>query len=157
MAHGWTPALLSRRLRDNPALHALDAGSAQEPLGPVTLILPWPPSANHRTTPVAHGRTILTRAVKEYKRQAALAILSQHRGYAPLSGPLRVHYDFHQQDQRRHDLDNLMKDIQDCCTAMHVWHDDSQIDYGSWQRHRGAALPYVKFLITKLRCPGDDV
>src|SRR5262245_38666487 len=138
MGQGWTAAALSKRLRENPGLRALDAGSQEEPLGPVVLVLPWPPTLNHRHVPTSNGRLVKAPAVRAYERQAELAIGVQHRGYAPLTGPLYVAWEFHQHDQRRRDLDNLMKGILDTCTRMKVFEDDSQIDGGSWHRIRHA-------------------
>jgi Holliday junction resolvase RusA-like endonuclease len=148
MSTDWTEASLVRHLREKET-RILDAGSGREPLGPVVLVLPWPPTLNHRHIPV--GRRLVTHpAVLDYRHQAELAISLQHRGYAPLTGRLAVRWEFHQHDHRRRDLDNLQKEVLDCCTRMRVYDDDSQIDAGSWQRIRGVEHPYIKLTITRL-------
>ena len=146
-------AWVRRYMRAHPDLPPVLLGPGEEPLGPVVLVLPWPPSANHRLTPVGKGTLVRKPEVRDYGRLAELAIATQHRQQAALTGPLHTAWEFHQHDARRRDLDNLMKEIQDLCTKMQVWQDDSQIDAWSGRRFRGVAQPYIKLTITKLGQP----
>lgn len=57
------------------------------------------------------------------KRSMAL----HQRGTFPMKGPVRMVCEFHRGDERRCDLDNLVKAAKDALTAARVWDDDSQV------------------------------
>jgi len=91
----------------------------------VDLTLPWPPSTNTywRTF---QGRMIISAKGREYRKAVADQVLIQ-RGAKNLAGKLVVEIEAWRPDNRRRDLDNLLKAALDGCTHAGVWEDDSNI------------------------------
>ena len=151
MFDGWTEAhVINAMVRQGRGVVPEALWGSVEPVDPVVLVLPWPPSENHRTTPIGWGKKILTVETKAYRVTVKEKIGIQHRGYAPLSGPLHVVIEFHQADKRRRDVQNLSKDLLDVLTEMHVYSDDSQIDWLEHKRFRDCTQPYIQLTIARL-------
>jgi crossover junction endodeoxyribonuclease RusA len=93
----------------------------------VDLTLPWPPSVNTywRTF---QGRMIISANGRQYRKDVADQVLIQ-RGAKHIAGKIRVVIEAHRPDNRRRDLDNLLKAVLDGCTHAGVWEDDSNIVY----------------------------
>ena len=91
----------------------------------IELTLPWPPSMNTywRTF---NGRMIISAQGREYRKAVADQVLIQ-RGAKHYEGKTRVVIEAHRPDNRRRDLDNLLKAVLDACTHAGVWVDDSNI------------------------------
>jgi crossover junction endodeoxyribonuclease RusA len=106
----------------------------------IELTLPWPPSTNTywRTF---QGRMIISAKGREYRKAVADQVLIQ-RGAKNLAGKLVVEIEAWRPDNRRRDLDNLLKAALDGCTHAGVWEDDSNIvDLRIyWAEHIGGML-----------------
>ncbi len=91
----------------------------------ITLTLPWPPSMNTywRTF---QGRMIISAKGRDYRKAVAEQVMLQ-AGALNYQGKLRVQIEAFRPDNRRRDLDNLLKAVLDGCTHAGVWEDDSNI------------------------------
>lgn len=91
----------------------------------IDLTLPWPPSVNTywRTF---QGRMIISANGRQYRKDVADQVLIQ-RGAKHIAGKVRVVIEAWRPDNRRRDLDNLLKAVLDGCTHAGVWEDDSNI------------------------------
>ena len=105
-----------------------------------TVELPFPPSVNHYYRPVG-PRTLISREGRTYRDRVASHLLIL--GVRPLEGPIRMRIEVYPPDNRRRDLDNLLKSLWDALQHGGAYHDDSQV---------------VKFEVEKLRVvPGGKV
>lgn len=100
------------------------------------LELPFPPSVNtywrHPTTGRLAGRHLISEKGREY-RQAVIAEAGRYQ-LPKMQGKLSVHIDAFPPDNRRRDLDNMMKGLLDGLVHAQVIEDDSQIDKLSIER-----------------------
>ena len=100
------------------------------------LELPFPPSVNtywrHPTTGRLAGRHLISEKGREY-RQAVIAEAGRYQ-LPKMLGKLSVHIDAFPPDNRRRDLDNMMKGLLDGLVHAQVIEDDSQIDKLSIER-----------------------
>lgn len=100
------------------------------------LELPFPPSVNtywrHPTTGRLAGRHLISEKGRAYRQQ----IMAEAARYqlAKVEGRVSVHIDAFPPDNRRRDLDNMMKGLLDGLVHAQVIEDDSQIDRLSIQR-----------------------
>jgi crossover junction endodeoxyribonuclease RusA len=100
----------------------------------IYLTLPFPPSVNNLTI-VCHGRKILSKRGREYKKLASYEIGKQLSDYRLknnlkyseiiIEGHFGYRVDFIPPDKRRRDLDNLLKALLDALVENHVVADDS--------------------------------
>ena len=103
-----------------------------------TLELPWPPSVNNlwrRPTggPLA-GRTLLSRAARDYKADVAKLVLTQRVTPFRVSEGLGISIKAYPPDRRRRDLDNLLKIVLDSLQGSGVIPDDHQVEMiGIWR------------------------
>jgi crossover junction endodeoxyribonuclease RusA len=106
----------------------------------IELTLPWPPSVN-RYWRTFQGRMIISAEGRAYRKAVADQVLIQ-RGAKNLAGKLVVEIEAWRPDNRRRDLDNLLKAALDGCTHAGVWEDDSNIvDLRIyWAEHIGGML-----------------
>ena len=88
----------------------------------MTVILPYPPSAN-RYWRVVNGRPIVSKAAREYKIEAGWKAKAQ--GQQIMVGPVSVTIAVYR-PQKRGDLDNLLKVILDALNGI-AYDDDAQI------------------------------
>lgn len=91
----------------------------------ITLTMPWPPSVN-KYWRTFQGRMIISAEGRSYRKAVADQVLIQ-RGAKHYTGRLRVQIEAFRPDNRRRDLDNLLKAVLDGCTHAGVWEDDSNI------------------------------
>jgi len=91
----------------------------------ITLTLPWPPSVN-KYWRTFQGRMIISAEGRSYRKAVAEQVLIQ-RGAKHYTGKLCVVIEAFRPDNRRRDLDNLLKAVLDGCTHAGVWEDDSNI------------------------------
>jgi len=91
----------------------------------IELALPWPPSVN-RYWRTFQGRMIISADGRTYRKAVADQVLIQ-RGAKHYANKMRVEIEAYRPDNRRRDLDNLLKAVLDACTHAGVWEDDSNI------------------------------
>lgn len=86
------------------------------------ITLPWPPSVNTywRTF---RGRMIISKAGREYRQ----AVSSLMQGSWRYTKSVKVTITAYRPDNRKRDLDNLLKATLDSLTYAGIWEDDSQI------------------------------
>lgn len=86
------------------------------------ITLPWPPSVNTywRTF---RGRMIISKAGREYRQAVASLIQGSWR----YTKSVKVTITAYRPDNRKRDLDNLLKATLDSLTYAGIWEDDSQI------------------------------
>ena len=91
----------------------------------IEITLPWPPSVNTywRTF---NGRMIISAKGREYRKSVAEQVAEQDSA-KQYAGKMRVEIEAWRPDNRRRDLDNLLKAVLDGCTHAGVWEDDSNI------------------------------
>ena len=93
----------------------------------ITIIeLPYPPTLNKLYPNNRSGRRILSAEGRKYK-QAVFYIVKQKK-IKKLSGSIKVLIHAHPPDNRRRDMDNIVKIIFDSLGNADVFDDDSQID-----------------------------
>jgi crossover junction endodeoxyribonuclease RusA len=95
----------------------------------IYLTIPWPPSANRYYRSVK-GRAILSKEAREY-RASVVALVKQA---VPFTNRLKVVMHAFPPDNRKRDLDNLLKQTSDALQHAGVYVDDSQIDHLTIQR-----------------------
>ena len=113
--------------------------------------LPYPPSGNHRNS--RNGKaTYRPAGTIKYFADVVQACREQS---APqrLSGRLSARYVIQAPDNRRRDLDNAVKTLNDAITEAGVWLDDYQIDELQVYRMRPVRGGRVLVRISEL--PGD--
>lgn len=92
----------------------------------MTLVLPWPPTANNLTAVVGRRR-ILTKSARQYRANALAAIQAQRP--ARLGGArLKATLTLHPPTLAKRDLANFEKAPIDALVFAGVFTDDSQID-----------------------------
>ncbi len=99
----------------------------------IELQLPWPPTTNnlytsYRSKSKGKIRRLLSPEAKAYKGKVAWICRSQLGSYEPLKGRIHMAMKLHAPNERRCDLDNRLKIVQDALTDARVWIDDEQID-----------------------------
>jgi Holliday junction resolvase RusA-like endonuclease len=103
-------------------------GGANEQEGPrpaaFSLVLPWPPSANHYYRHVG-PRVLISRDGRRYRE--AVAEAARRSGAPMFTRPVEVSIDLHPPDNRRRDVDNCLKCTLDSLTCAGVYEDDSLI------------------------------
>ena len=116
----------------------------------IWLSIPFPPAANNLYATV-RGRRVLSKRGREYKEAVGVACAAQRVGH--VAGRLSVEIWAYPPDNRRRDLDGLLKASVDSLVAAGVLGDDSQIDH--LNIHRCGVCQAVPRL--KVRLTGDVV
>lgn len=91
----------------------------------IELAMPWPPSVN-RYWRTFQGRMIISAEGRTYRRVVAEQVMIQ-RGAKHYAGKLKVTIEAWRPDNRKRDLDNLLKAVLDSLTHAGVWADDGLI------------------------------
>lgn len=96
---------------------------------PISLVLPWPPSVNTYWRHVG-CRVLISAAGRAYRLAVGRYVLMNLRRFAgvtPYQGKIGLHIAAAFPDDRKRDLDNLLKAPFDALTHARIWKDDSQI------------------------------
>lgn len=93
----------------------------------IDLVLPWPPSVNDYWQRNKNG-SVRVSAEGVLFRQAVVNIVMDASLSAGLASRVIVTIEAHAPDNRRRDLDNLLKALLDSLTHAGVWGDDDQVD-----------------------------
>lgn len=91
----------------------------------IELDLPWPPSVNHYWR-MYQNRMVISEAGRRYRSAVAEQILIQ-RGAKHFAGKIKVTIAAYRPDERKRDLDNLLKSTLDALAHAGVYVDDSLI------------------------------
>lgn len=105
-------------------INSFKNSEAQTVEAPV-ITLPYPPTINHYYT-VARGRKILSKRGRDYKKVCWAEIMLQG-GAQRVTGDVCVFIRAYPPDQRKRDLDNILKPILDVLTTSEIYQDDSQV------------------------------
>jgi len=99
----------------------------------LSLTLPWPPSAN--TYWRRNGNRYFISPKGMAYRKEVIALCCKYKGFFPKESRLRLEVIAFPPDNRRRDLDNIMKALQDSLEKAEVYVNDSQIDELIVRRH----------------------
>jgi crossover junction endodeoxyribonuclease RusA len=91
----------------------------------VELTLPWPPTVNTYWR-MFENRMIISAAGRSYRKAVSDQVLIQ-RGAKHLKGKVKVTIEAYRPDNRKRDLDNLLKAVLDGLKYAGVYEDDSLI------------------------------
>ena len=91
----------------------------------IELTLPWPPSVNHYWR-MWQNRMVISAEGRKYRKAVADQVLIQ-RGARHLTGKVKVTIEAWRPDNRKRDLDNLLKAVLDGLKNAGVYEDDSLI------------------------------
>jgi len=91
----------------------------------VILTIPYPPSVNsmYRTF---RGRMLISKKGRIWMKAAVCEAKAQALGWF-VNGPCEFTVKAYMPDNRRRDIDNLLKPLQDCITHAGLWKDDCQV------------------------------
>lgn len=111
----------------------------------VTYTFPWPPSVNHYWISMVTGKRVRVIVGKKgvYFRTEVGYVVGE---CTPTSDRLEVHIDAYPPDNRKRDLDNMMKATLDAMEHAGVYENDAQIDMLSI--HRKSVTPGGKLVVT---------
>lgn len=105
------------------------------------MILPWPPSNNHYwgkrvvpARPKPFVKVYIAKAGKQFRKDVQDAVWQQCGTVRPTDERLTVSIVSRAPNNRKHDLDNLLKATLDALTHAGVWSDDSHIDRLTMER-----------------------
>lgn len=140
--------------RDEVALRVDSAGNVRaddgrDREGAVSYTIPWPPSANRIWRSVRIGgasRVLLSKEGREYREAVKRAV----GACQPIKGNVEVQIKAHKPDNRRRDIDNLLKASLDALTKAGVWEDDSQLDALAIRRMPATKSPRLEVLICRV-------
>ena len=91
----------------------------------IELTLPWPPTVNTYWR-MYQNRMIISEAGRKYRKAVAEQVFLQSRGKTTV-GPVKVVIEAWRPDNRRRDLDNLLKAVLDSLGHAGIYIDDSLI------------------------------
>jgi crossover junction endodeoxyribonuclease RusA len=131
--------------RPQYARHRVDLSQAEM----MSLLMPWPPTGNHAYT-VARGRKILGDKGRTYRDEAIIEVKRQAKGQS-VAGRISVAITAFAPDNRRRDLDNLLKLPLDCLKKAGVIEDDSHIDRLTITRGPVSGAPFLEVFIGEIR------
>lgn len=94
----------------------------------ISVILPLPPTSNHRLVASRGGRLIKSEQYRRWQDEAALIASSQALKTGPLTGSIAVMVRAVFNDRRTRDLDNVLKPVNDVLVKGRVIKDDGLID-----------------------------
>lgn len=128
---------------------------SSEARGPVTLVLPLPPSVNSywRSVPATRNRiakVLISEQGRRFKRACRLAAASQCK--SPLEGDVSLRCVVYFKDRRR-DLDNCIKPLLDALIGI-LYTDDRQVAHLEFTKRFDAKRPRVEVSAERHPCAG---
>ena len=96
------------------------------------ITLPWPPSVNSYLAIVGR-RKVKTKKARDYCREVNFTLIDQ-RVASFGEQRIKIEIKAYPPDNRRRDLDNILKATFDSLTTAGVYQDDSQVDFLSVER-----------------------
>lgn len=102
----------------------------------LTIYLPWPPSVNHYWRNIGRGRTIISKAGREYRRKVASIVA----GKDPFAGAISVVIAARCPDWRERDVDNLPKALLDSLAAAGIIEDKHMVSMSVSKGHPKACF-----------------
>lgn len=113
-------------------------GTGPRRLDFLTLVLPWPPSANRIWRNVS-GRTYVSREYKKFldavgaevdeiKIKKRIRSINVNGKNVLMGGKFNVEIVLHPPNKRPFDVDNRIKPVLDALTKSGVWNDDADVD-----------------------------
>ncbi len=91
----------------------------------IEITLPWPPSVNNYWR-MWQGRMVISNEGRKY-RKAVSELVMVHQGTRSIDGKVKMTIEAWRPDNRKRDLDNLLKAVLDSLTHAGVYHDDSLV------------------------------
>ena len=106
----------------------------------IEITLPWPPTVNTYWRNF-NGRMLISKKGREYRQAVADQVLIQ-RGARHYQGKIKMTIEAWRPDERKRDLDNLLKAPLDALTHAGVYLDDHLIVHLSifWAEDKGGKL-----------------
>lgn len=103
------------------------------------LVLPFPPSTNNLFA--GKSRRRVSKSYAAWRQEAALALLQQPKPET-FAGPVALSLTFGRPDNRRRDLSNLAKAVEDLLVARGILADDSLVErlVLAWGPDRGCQV-----------------
>ena len=98
----------------------------------IQIDLPYPPTLNKLYPSSKGGRRFLSGVGKAYKREVLLIV--KQCNYKKIQGRIKIDITAYPPDNRKRDLDNIVKIIFDSLDSAGLFDDDSQIDEFSVKR-----------------------
>ena len=102
-----------------------------------------PPTVNHLYRSTSTGRRYKTSAGLDYQQLTANAIIEAWGDKPPYTGNIELRLTFLTSNNRRWDIDNRVKAIQDCLSMAGVILDDRQVITLHVERHYGTATKTI--------------
>ena len=91
-----------------------------------TIAMPFPPSVNAMWRSF-HGRTILSKRGREYRKFALAILENTNASEARITERVSVRITLQPPTERKYDIDNFIKALFDALTHAHFWEDDEQV------------------------------
>lgn len=110
----------------------------------IKLTLPYPPTVNHYWG-VRGTRRFIKKQGLDFRKKIK-DIIDKDHGNVWLEGRLSIRLIVHPPDNRRRDLDNLLKATLDALEEANLFEDDSQFDFISLER-KGLIRPEGKLIV----------
>ncbi|MFO0880720.1 MAG: RusA family crossover junction endodeoxyribonuclease [Gemmataceae bacterium] len=121
----------------------------------VAITLPPPPSINHYYRNLQSG-TVISKAGRAFRKDVAYLVLAAlDRRQLPLKGRLKVRVRYCPADNRRRDIDNVLKPLLGAMLKAGVYKDDEQVD--DLRILRGPCSPGGKVEVVILQFPEEVV
>ena len=96
-----------------------------------------PPTVNHLYRTSGNNKRYKTREGKAWQNETALLFKAARREAAAYNGDVALDIVFHVADERRWDIDNRVKALQDCVEMAGVIGDDVHVEDVHFRRLRG--------------------
>ena len=118
----------------------------------LTLLLPWPPTANNLYFNSPRGGRCLSPLGRLYAIRVGLEVRKHRNAFG--TDRLSLSITANPPDRRRRDLSNLPKCLEDALTKARIWADDSQVD--DLRVIRGEPTPGGSLTVTIARMTDAD-